>query len=237
MIELLADKKAFTAELLTRLEARAKATGESEAHLSKRLGSSEGLFKNLRKGSLPTADRLDLILRELGLSLTLGRQGETGQVSTVEVQGEDFANIPLHEAMLSAGIGLENRSEDIIGHLAFRRDWLKRIRVSPSNARLARSCGLSMWPTIDDRDLLLIDTSKREPPVFRRSVTDQRRAPIYALIENGEARVKRIERPEPGLLILISDNQDFAPEVRTGVQAEAIDIIGRVVWWGHTVRD
>ncbi|MFA7433675.1 MAG: S24 family peptidase [Gemmobacter sp.] len=233
----MADKKAFTADLLARLEARAEAAGESEAQFARRLGSSEGLFKNLRKGSLPTADRLDVLLAELGLSLTLGKPVDTGRVTNVTLRGADFADIPLHEVMLSAGGGVENSSEEIVGHLAFRRDWLKRIRVSPSSARLVRACGLSMWPTIDDRDLLLVDTSKREPPVRRRGASDQRRAPIFALIEDGEARVKRIERPETGVLMLISDNLEFAPEVRTGAQIEAIDIIGKVMWWGHTVKE
>jgi len=237
MIDSLADKKAFTADLLARLEARAEAAGESEAQFARRLGSSEGLFKNLRKGSLPTADRLDVLLAELGLSLTLGKPVDTGRVTNVTLRGADFADIPLHEVMLSAGGGVENSSEEIVGHLAFRRDWLKRIRVSPSSARLVRACGLSMWPTIDDRDLLLVDTSKREPPVRRRGASDQRRAPIFALIEDGEARVKRIERPETGVLMLISDNLEFAPEVRTGAQIEAIDIIGKVMWWGHTVKE
>lgn len=53
--------------------------------------------------------------------------------------------------------------------------------------------------------------------------------------------MKRIERPEPDLIILLSDNPDCAPEALTGARATALHImlhiIGKVVWWGHTNRE
>ena len=36
----------------------------------------------------------------------------------------DFASIPVHQAMLAAGGGRINDTEDRVGYLAFRRDWL-----------------------------------------------------------------------------------------------------------------
>ena len=96
-----------------------------------------------------------------------------------------------------------------------------------------------MVPTIFPGDMVLIDRAYTEPPVRRRGIQDKRRAPIYAFVEDGQARVKRIERPESGIVLLVSDNPDFAPEVRTGAQIEQLQmaIIGKVVWWGHTDRD
>ena len=51
---------------------------------------------------------------------------------------DDFASIPVHDAFLAAGHSAENDAEAIIGHLAFRREWLSRVGVSAEKARIAR---------------------------------------------------------------------------------------------------
>lgn len=94
-----------------------------------------------------------------------------------------------------------------------------------------------MFPTIDDRDLMLIDTSKRVPVVKRRHPDDKRKLPIYTFLDDGEARVKRIDRPEYDLMVLVSDNRDYPPEVVSGSRLQDLNIIGKVKWWAHTVRD
>lgn len=94
-----------------------------------------------------------------------------------------------------------------------------------------------MAPTVVEGDMVLIDTSRADPPVRERSKTDKRRSPIFAIRENGEARIKRIERPAADRVILLSDNPEFAPEVLTGSEVAGLSIIGKVVWWGHTVKE
>lgn len=93
-----------------------------------------------------------------------------------------------------------------------------------------------MEPTLWPGDIVLIDQTKTDPVIRKRIETDLRRAPIYAFVQNGEARVKRIERPGASIIILISDNPEVAPEVRSGGEAEQMQltIIGKVVWSGHT---
>ena len=92
-----------------------------------------------------------------------------------------------------------------------------------------------MEPTLWHGDRVLIDQTKTDPIIRRRSETDLRRAPIYAFVQGGEARVKRIERPSDNAIILISDNPEVAPELRSGVEADQMQltIIGKVVWSGH----
>lgn len=237
MLELLTDKKAFTTELIALLEARAQQLSVSEAELSRRLGGSDALLKNLRKGSMPSADRLDAILSELGISLTLGAKKEPLPCVSTSTSPADFAAIPLHDAALAAGNGHENGGELVVAHLAFRRDWLQRVGVSPAQAVLARVEGDSMAPTIHPKDLVLIDRARRDVPTHKRSPKDTRPSPIFALLDDGKARVKRIERPEPGLVILQSDNPAYGPEFKTGADIDRLNIIGKVVWWGHTVRE
>lgn len=148
-----------------------------------------------------------------------------------------FAVIPLHAASLAAGLGANNDHEGVIDHLAFSRAWLKRIGVGASNAVLARADGESMAPTIQDGDLLLIDRSRRDVPVRSGATVPKRPPAIYALLEDGAARVKRLARPEAGILVLASDNPAHPPEVLSGREAERLTIIGRVMWWGHTDRE
>lgn len=147
---------------------------------------------------------------------------------------EDFVAVPVHDAMLAAGDGVDNATEDQIGHLAFRSDWLKRINLKPENAVIARARGDSMQPCIWDSDVLLIDRSRTEPPGAPKKGTPSRRPPIFALLDDGEAKVKRIQLQEGGMAALISDNPDYPPQF---IRVETLKIIGKVVWWGHTSKD
>lgn len=146
----------------------------------------------------------------------------------------EFLQVPVFDVALAAGAGLHNYTEDVIAHLAFRKDWLKGIGVAPASAVVARAHGTSMLPTIHDGDMVLIDDSQASPPMQPRAAKDQRPAKIFAL-HNGEgARIKRLELAAPGTLALLSDNPDCPPEFHP---ATSVSIIGRVMWWGHTNRE
>lgn len=184
-----------------------------------------------------TLNKAQAVCAALGLELYVGPPRETGRVEQVFLDGADYAHIPLHDAMLAAGAGCDNSAEQIIDQLAFRRDWLKRIGVTAGSARLARVQGDSMQPTMWPGDMILIDTQRTTPAIRSKDSKDHRRSPIYAMIDDGEARVKRIERPAPDIMMLISDNPDYSPELRQGKDIQSIKIIGKVVWWGHTAKE
>ncbi|WP_229825921.1 S24 family peptidase [Gemmobacter nanjingensis] len=226
-------------EIYLALEARRTELGLSQAEIGQRaFGKADNAaFQALRRGSSPSADKLASLCRAVGWELYFGPPREVAAVEQVTLDGADYAHIPLHDAMLAAGAGAFNGTETVVDSLAFRREWLQRIGVSASTARLARVQGDSMQPSLWHGDMILIDTRTNEPPVRDRDQRDQRRSPIYALIDNGEARVKRIERPSPDQMLLISDNTDYPPELRQGTDLKAITIIGKVAWWGHTNRD
>lgn len=191
------------------------------------------------KRSGPTLSRVQEICDAIGLELYIGPPRDTGPVELVVVDGTDYASVDLHDAWLSAGPGRENRGSNIVDRLAFRRDWLKREGIDPARASLARVTGDSMKPTLAAGDMVLINQAQVEPPIRKRGTKDKRRPSIYALVEDGEARIKRIERPDPTTMILISDNPDHPPEIRTLGQIEQMQttIIGKVMWWGHTNRE
>jgi phage repressor protein C with HTH and peptisase S24 domain len=189
------------------------------------------------KKSGPTLSRVEEICDALGLELYIGPPRDVAGVEQpATANPDDFAHIPLHNAFLAAGGGAENGAEAVIDYLAFRRDWLRRIGVAPSNAALARVEGDSMQPSIWHGDMVMIDHSvaRQTIPVRARSGESKVRSPVYALLEDGRARVKRIERPSEDQLVLISDNPDYAPQF---IHPDAVTIIGKVVWWGHTSKE
>lgn len=191
-------------------------------------------LQNMKRGSVPSFEKVAAISEALGLEFYVGQPRDiAGAPQPPAADPEEFTNIPLHEASLAAGAGAENGSGPIIDYLSFRRDWLRRIGTAPANAVLARVEGESMQPTIWAGDMVLIDTGKTEIPI-RTSNAKKGRSPVYALLDDGRARVKRIERPTQDQVMLLSDNPDNGPEF---ADTKTLTIIGKVMWWGHTNRD
>lgn len=195
---------------------------------------SDAIRSILRGGkkSGTALNRASEICEALGLELYIGPPLDHGDRPPV-ADAEEFAHIPLHSAVLAAGEGHENGSEEVVDYLAFRREWLRKIGVSPSNAVLARAHGDSMQPCIWDGDMVLIDRSRNDIPV-RKPGNGRARSPIFAVLDDGHARLKRIERPEEGQVMLLSDNPDYPPQF---AKIETLTIIGKVLWWGHTNKE
>lgn len=178
------------------------------------------------KKSGPTLSRVEEICRALDLDFYIGPKRETGPVQHTLINGDDFAAIPRLDAVLSAGNGSENGHPQVIETLAFRRDWLQRIGISPTGAVLVSVKGDSMAPQLQDGDLALIDTSR----------TRVKSGLVYALTDQGQTRVKRVDvLPDKGL-ILRSDNPAYPVEPRLGEEANRVQIVGQVVWSGHVWR-
>lgn len=206
-------------------------------------GVSKGSQILYEKGNAPTADYLAGIAA-LGVDIQFVLTGDRSQLSQPGLiiqsmtqtlaEPTDFLQVPVLDVALAAGDGRHNYGEEVISHLAFRKDWLRGIGVSPSAAVIARAEGESMYPTIRDGDLVLIDRGRAEPPAKVREPNDQRPAPIYAVLDGDGSRVKRLELAAPGVLALASDNPTHQTEYRP---LSAVSIIGRVMWWGHTNKE
>ena len=151
---------------------------------------------------------------------------------------DSFVRLPLLSVELAAGAGAINDSEAIGRHLMFRHDWMRKLGLSAESAKLARVRGDSMIPLLSDSDLVLVDLSRTEIPVEPRRQGAPRHAHLVAVEQEGESRVKWAERPDPGTLILHSENTAlYGPEIYAESDAERIRLVGRVVWWCHTVKD
>lgn len=208
----------------------------SDSAASKLAVGNYALLKNMRaargEDKRYSFQALSKLADVLGLECYFGPPRDTAPGPRA-AEPTEFAHIPLHAALLAAGDGHANHTEDVIEYLAFRRDWLRRLGVAPSNAVLARASGDSMQPCVWDGDMVLIDRSKTDVPV-RAPSAKRGRSPVYAFLDDGQARIKRIERPDEGQVILLSDNPEYPPEF---AKIENLSIIGKVLWWGHTNRD
>ena len=182
------------------------------------------VIRSDQKKAGPTLTRVREICEALNLELYIGPRRDTGPVEITEIDGEQFAPIRRFDAELSAGNGAENGADHVSEMLAFRRDWLTRLGVSPAHACLVKVRGESMQPTLHDGDLVLIDQSK----------TKVRSGRIYAFNDGGHSKVKRLDCMEDHTLIIRSDNPQFPLDIRKGEDANALKIIGEVVWSGHT---
>lgn len=101
--------------------------------------------------------------------------------------------------------------------MSFSREWLRHITTSnPDGLFWAVGFGDSMYPTISDRDVVLIDQTIREP-----RIRDQ----IWALNHYGQGMIKRLRSTGEGYEIR-SDNPQVPSEFATD---GALDIVGRVV--------
>ncbi len=214
----------------------------AEAALSLKADTLRNLFRDNPGKAGPRKPRIDTaeeICQALGLEFYIGPPRDTGPIEQIILEGDDYAHVPVHAATLAAGSGAINGDSPIVDHLAFRRSWLSRIGVAPANAVLARvaqgETGESMMPTICPGDMVLIDTSKREIPQ-RPLNYKSRKSPIYAFTTDDGARVKRIAQLEDAI-ILVSDNPDVPPEFIKRERWSEVNVIGKVVWWGHTAEE
>ena len=97
--------------------------------------------------------------------------------------------------------------------------------ANPQSLIVIYAEGESMWPTINDRDVLLVDRSKVEPTSKH----------IYVLTSTDKGTiVKRLVQTAIGDWIIRSDNNDEEYPDRTLSRSDFNEhrILGRVIWRG-----
>lgn len=135
--------------------------------------------------------------------------------------GQNFVMVPKAADELSAGGGVIPQ-EGTREAYAFRLDWLKRVATSPRNVILFDVDGDSMYPLLQDKDTVLIDTG-------RLQIRDGR---VYAIGIGGAILIKRLSvLPGPKIKIE-SVNRDYHT---SEADPDDIRIIGQMIWFGRTV--
>lgn len=190
------------------------------------------------KRAIPRLTRAKEICDLLDLELYVGPRRSHAEVPTTAADAEsDFALIETTGVEVSAGPG---RSVDAIGSgapLAFRKEWLSKVGVAADSARLLRARGDSMEPLIWDGDTLMIDISRTMPrlrPDARKVPNSRFSDEVFVVEIEGDLRVKTLRRPAEDRIVLYSENsRRYEPEIFVGSELSQLNIIGKVVWWGH----
>lgn len=171
-------------------------------------------------------------LKRVAVSSAAAHEGATAANSPfpgggdAEAVEDKYAHIPQYSAKAAAGFGHENPHVESIATLAFKREWLRIKGVKADNLIVIYAEGESMWPTINDHDVLLVDKSKIEPAdghVF-----------VLTSTEKG-AIVKRLIKTALGSWIIRSDNEDKDAYDDVFLSRSDLNehrIIGKVIWRG-----
>lgn len=198
---------------------------------ARRIGLPVGVIRSIQDGRDVGVSNLLAACERLGFEFYIGPKRDVGPPDPVRpmpgdarIGEEEYSLIARYEVNVSAGAGLIPTSEEVEGRLAFSRSWLIRHQISPDLAGLVKVSGDSMFPTIPDGALVLVNCA--EMRVEREG--------IFAFSREGEAFIKRllpVDREPDGWIasmVIMSDNPKYPPEVVTGPALNEIRIVGRI---------
>lgn len=219
------------AEFAARIEEAIKIAG-GVAPLARAAGVSRGSIDNWRGGSVdPSLTNILAVSEAVGLSAEWLFSG-SGPMLASEVRRSDsvarsatpIMEVPRYNAAASAGHGAFVKYAEKLDYIPFTADFMfKRLgRLKTDGLIIVDAAGDSMEPTIGDGDLIMIDTDKK-----------QLTAAIYAFTFEDSFYVKRLNNL-PDAIKATSDNKEYDPFIIEREQMNRVDILGRVVWVGHT---
>lgn len=217
--------------LLERVSALIRDSGGSKM-LAEKTGIPLGtLNKYLAKTSMASFANVVRLVEATGADLQMIALGgskfgtETRPVAGVLAERDELVRLPKFDARASAGNGLIAVDQMPVGEVSFGREFLRNLGANPEYCYILEARGDSMWPTIPDGALLIVDASKTE-------VDDGR---IYHFNVMDKVLVKRARWSMDGKLYLTSDNQaaGYPPEVFTADRVHELSVGGRVMFTGH----
>lgn len=211
-------------------DARAE-SGMTQEELAKAAKlKNQSIIGMLESGQRKKSSYVPAIANALGVSalwLSTGTGPKLAGAADAEGGGktpheDDYALVPQFHANGSCGDGYMNDHVEIRGSLAFKRDWLARMKIDPAQASVIYARGDSMAPTLNDGEVLLIDGRQTEPVSGK----------VYVIQIDGDLRVKRLFK-RPGGWVIVSDSQDKVryPDEPLAAITD-IRVLGRVAWRG-----
>lgn len=137
---------------------------------------------------------------------------------------ENFVVVRRYGVEASAGHGSIVNDEEILEYMAFQRQWLRTIGVTPDSAIVLTARGDSMEPLISSGDLVVVDESKKD-------LTDG----IFVLRLDSHLIIKRVQNLLDGRWLLKSENEAYDPITISTDQAEDLHVVGRAryTWAGR----
>lgn len=207
-----------------RLKAEMQKQGITSAELARRADVKISFLYDILSGksSNPSPLKLAQLAETLEVSLEwlIGSDADshTGRM------GKDYVTIPRVMIDVSAGGGSIVSQEAEGESYYFRKAWIKdHLGVTPDDLRLLYVRGDSMEPTLQNNDMIMVDTTRKTPTP----------PGIFVLYDGMGLVAKRLEYitgDEKPRIRIISDNPHYSAYERT---VEETLVIGRVVWFAR----
>lgn len=222
--------------------------GLSQKDMGKRVGVSGTTWQNYElENAAPNSHVLAHLSGEgFDMNWVLTGQGEMrkenaarksepgfGELSPLELQRDQVGGTGAHMLVpryalrsLDTETGKRMTVEDrtLLDAISFRRDFIEReLKADAAHLIAVDAPDDSMEPTFSAGDILLADTS--DPKL--------RGGGIYVLASGSTLLVKRLQMKIDGGIIVSSDNTTrYPPEEIGKTAADALKIVGRVIWRG-----
>lgn len=200
-----------------KLAQAARAKGSSLAALSRMIGrNGTYLQQYITKGSPRKLEEDDRRKLAQFLGLDEAEIGGPQENSYAKPPSRDWVDVPRLDVDASAGPGASASQEQAFDAFRFSRRWLAEQGLDGAQLSSIRVVGDSMEPLLREGDEVLVD--RREQP-FRDG--------IHVVRIDDSLLVKRVANQGAGRFSLLSQNLAYPP---IQVDAEELDVVGRVVW-------
>lgn len=207
------------------LERLIQEQGVSYTGLSRLLGRNVSYVQQfIRKGSPRQLDERDraILARFFGVDEQVlgGPSRRSGPVV-------ELVQIPILEVEASAGHGALAELEAKSAQFGFDEGWLRKLTASnASKLSIIKVTGDSMEPTLNDGDEVMVDLADGQARL---------RDGIYVLRMDDALNVKRVAiEPKGRQISVVSDNPAYPSW--NGLERRAINIVGRVLWFGRRLQ-
>ena len=205
----------------SRLKYLRKLNDYTQSELAEKIGVTKTTISQWEKGkTAPKNTNLIALIELFNTTYEWFRLGRAEVQKVMDVDDE-LINIPFyHSVYAAAGNGYDNDEED------FTYIQIKELPklVSYKSLICIRASGDSMTPFIQNKSLLIIDTSDQV-------IKDGK---LYVFKQDHSVRLKSFRYTKNGINVC-SYNQEYKTEFYTHQDISKMDIIGRVVWYSYVI--
>ena len=201
--------------------------GETQTTFAARFGLKRHDIANYERGRADLPSSVVGALDKLGYNITwlLTGEGKMFRTGPSGPEDQDLVLVNRYDVRVGAGHGTFVVGEDVVGSVAFRRDWINERGLNSKNLALVDVIGDSMEKVLREGDFVLIDLSQTEIVSGK----------AYVIRIEDELLVKYVQHLPGGIIQVFSENSAIYPPftVSTKDLGTEIFIIGRVVASAH----
>lgn len=210
---------------IKRLDAQMLKMGINQEQLAKLVGIHPSTISDIRHGRSQGSKHLPIIAKFLKCSvdylvgLTDDPEENLPAIPTndeiiASINAVSIAELDLRMGMGAIGFLDENVERNM---RVFPEAWVRNFtKADPSKLFFIKGIGDSMFPTLQNADILLVDTSQINPVMNDL---------VWAITYYGGGQIKRLRRYQEGYKIM-SDNQNVSDEIAMDGE---LHVIGRVI--------